>query len=263
MEKAMATPVTSTPYKFPVHPTPDSELSPREKTQLNPVIGDSYIDTAGKKITIINDAELKDLTDYLAKDCPLGGVFIFKAATAAGNSNPTTYFQSKDGIDILQDGGNFTDQQNDDLTAQQFSPAARAKLKRDMEQSANPLQANAVQQYLNGLHASDNTDFERMHRSKAEVIIYRHLKEAGKDSISSSEIDTAWKALDTKFKSSNGLNKKEMELYEAYGRMNVDLASRKRFDTDADGSLSLDEIDSAYRDQTGLSLNNDIEIRTT
>ncbi|EGF32511.1 hypothetical protein IMCC9480_2387 [Oxalobacteraceae bacterium IMCC9480] len=62
----MATPVTSTPYKFPVHPTPDSELSPREKTQLNPVIGDSYIDTAGKKITISNDAELKDLTDYNA-----------------------------------------------------------------------------------------------------------------------------------------------------------------------------------------------------
>jgi hypothetical protein len=125
-----------------------AQLNDLDKQKLSVAVGDYYLSENGVKTEITGPETLKDAQRLLAGS----GTVIYK------NSNPddslTVYYQSKDGIDILMDGGyhkdgdsgltQYTDSDKDDPGNIDSSKSARKRFWRDTKEDVSEKQLDGV-----------------------------------------------------------------------------------------------------------------------
>lgn len=109
------------------------QLTAQEIKKLAPQIGDTVIGTDGKEIELTK----KNYDAFMNAHKNGKDFFVSKA-------DGTIYFQDKNGIDILADAGNYTDNTDDDLATIKYSTAAHDAFNTAMLGDASKKQQTAA-----------------------------------------------------------------------------------------------------------------------
>jgi hypothetical protein len=204
-------------------------------------VGDYYLSENGVKTEITGPETLKDAQRLLAGS----GTVVYKNVP---NEALTVYYQSKDGTDILMDGGyhqsansnvltHYTDSDEDDPYNIDSSKGARKKFWRDTKEDVSKEQlpgVNLSQQKYDAAYPDDITLI------KAKLTL-RKLAYAQPDKTLTADYMVARLGeLDTKYYNNNPpLTADEKKERQALARIIFDLGAWQSVDSNHDGNITL------------------------
>ena len=219
-----------------------AQLDQAERQRLEPAIGDRYINEKGEKVDITESWQLDDAKRLLKGS----GTVIFKKPVEEG-VGATVYYQNKDGVDILMDGGyhkagengvtQYTVSDKDDVQNIIFSKGARARYAHDMREDASIAQRPAVNA---SLAATNKGHPEMMTLRDAEKTL---LATSPNTALTYDYMSQRFATLD-EMTSRSPSEEKE---WQALGRILFDVESSKSIDSNHDHTLSTTELEASIQ----------------
>lgn len=228
------------------------QLNPSELKRLALNIGDTYIDPYGNRRDVKNIGDVTLAIHYIIEG---KGIFVLKGKSSDPNSADiaqTVYYQDKNGIDIIVDGGKtgYTSTSNDDSEAIKYSRQARETFTHDFQADGNAQQQSAIKSAL--------ASFEKNSPGKNAITLTSAEKYLYNITKSGTTFTTQWlvdrqQALINK-KTNNQLTQADQNELNAVSRLLLDEPNRMNIDKNKDNIYSAAELAADYKIHTGNTI---------